>query len=122
MDVLTILGSGSELNGTLSVEGTVQIEGKFTGKINTTGGVVITAGAKVKADINAATVLIEGQVEGVIRATTLIELRASARMIGTLAAPELAIARGATFVGSCEMKPAGGSNRRPEAMSGESRV
>ena len=124
VDAFTVLGKGSELDGTLSVEETVRIEGKFTGRITTTGSVVVSPGARVKADIHAGTVLIEGEVEGTVRATSLIELKPPARMIGTLASPDLSIERGVVFVGTCEMKPAGGPvmTRKAEPMIGQQPV
>src|SRR6185436_5840618 len=69
-----LLGKGSEFEGKLTFEGQVRIDGKFTGQISTKDTLVIGDGAKVTAEILAGTVIINGTVEGNIKATQLIEL------------------------------------------------
>ena len=74
----TLLGKGSEFEGKLTFEGQVRIDGKFTGQIFTKDTLVIGDGARVNAEINAGTVIINGTVEGNITATQLIELTSRA--------------------------------------------
>lgn len=102
-----LLGKGSEFEGKLTFEGQVRIDGKFTGQIQTKDTLVIGDGAKVVAEINAGTVVINGQVEGNIRATTLIEIHQPARVKGNLEAPALSMDRGVLFDGSVKMAEIG---------------
>ena len=67
-EVHTLLGKGSEFEGKLTFEGQVRIDGKFNGQIITKDVLVIGDGARVKAEINAGTVIINGTVEGNVRA------------------------------------------------------
>jgi cytoskeletal protein CcmA (bactofilin family) len=67
-DIHTLIGKGSEFDGKLSFEGQVRIDGKFTGQIHTKDVLVIGEGARVQAEITAGTVIINGIVEGNIRA------------------------------------------------------
>src|SRR6188472_2435554 len=90
-EVHTLLGKGSEFEGKLTFEGQVRIDGKFTGQIMTKDTLVIGDGAKVQAEINAGTVIINGNVEGNIRATTLIEVHQPARVKGNLECPSLSM-------------------------------
>src|SRR6476469_959159 len=88
-EVHTLLGKGSEFEGKLTFEGQVRIDGKFSGQIFTKDVLVIGDGAKVNAEVNAGTVIVNGVVEGDIRATQTIELHQPARVKGNLEAPSL---------------------------------
>ena len=68
-EVHTLLGKGSEFEGKLTFEGQVRIDGKFSGQIFTKDTLVIGDGAKVNAEIQAGTVIVNGTVEGNIKAT-----------------------------------------------------
>lgn len=116
-DVHTLLGKGSEFEGKLTFEGQVRIDGKFSGQIFTKDTLVIGDGAKVNAEINAGTVIVNGQVEGNIRATQLIELHQPGRIKGNLEAPTLAIDRGVIFEGSCKMENLKPTNSPPVQLT-----
>lgn len=106
-EVHTLLGKGSEFEGKLTFEGQVRIDGKFNGQIFTKDVLVIGEGARVTAEITAGTVIINGTVEGNIRATQLIELHQPGRVKGTLETPALSMDRGVIFEGSCKMENLG---------------
>ena len=106
-EVHTILGKGSEFEGKLTFEGQVRIDGKFSGQVFTKDSLVIGEGAKVNAEINAGTVIVNGVVEGNIRATQLIELHQPGRVKGNLEAPSVSMDRGVIFEGSCKMENLG---------------
>jgi cytoskeletal protein CcmA (bactofilin family) len=103
-EVHTLLGKGSEFEGKLTFEGQVRIDGKFSGQIFTKDTLVIGEGARVNAEINAGTVIINGVVEGNVRATQLIELHPPGRMKGNLEAPSLSMDKGVIFEGTCKME------------------
>src|SRR5512132_309394 len=96
-EVHTLLGKGSEFEGKLTFEGQVRIDGKFSGQIFTKDVLVIGDGAKVNAEINAGTVIVNGVVEGNIRATGTIELHQPARVKGNIETPSLAMDKGVLF-------------------------
>src|SRR5687768_18243793 len=86
-EVHTLLGKGSEFDGKLTFEGQVRIDGKFTGQIHTKDVLVVGEGAKVMAEINAGTVIVNGIVEGNIRATQMVELHQPGRVKGSIETP-----------------------------------
>jgi len=102
-----LLGKGSEFEGKLTFEGQVRIDGKFTGQIFTKDTLVIGDGAKVSAEISAGTVIVNGIVEGNIRASQMIELHQPGRIKGNLETPSLSMDRGVIFEGSCKMESLG---------------
>ena len=109
----TKLGRGVKLEGKLSFSGTVRIEATFEGSIVTDGVLVVGDGAKVKAEITAGTVVVEGEVNGDVVASAAVEVKASGRLRGDVETPTFAIERGALFEGSSR-RPGGtaSSDRR----------
>lgn len=99
----TLLGKGSEFDGKLSFEGQVRIDGKYTGQIHTKDVLVVGESARVNAEINAGTVIINGQVEGIIRASQLVELHPPARVKGTIETPAMSMEKGVIFEGQTKM-------------------
>ena len=107
------LGKGSTFEGKLTFEGKVQIDGNFVGEIFSTDTLVIGEGADVRAEIDVGTAVVHGKMEGHIRATDCIELRAPGEMRGNIEAPQLEVERGVLFQGNCKMTDAPAS--RPPA-------
>ena len=116
-DVHTLLGKGSEFEGKLTFEGQVRIDGKFSGQIFTKDTLVIGEGARVNAEINAGTVIINGQVEGNIKATGMVELHPPARVKGSIETPALSMDKGVIFEGSCKMESTKGGTITPTPLS-----
>ena len=106
-EVHTLLGKGSEFEGKLTFEGQVRIDGKFSGQIFTKDTLVVGDGARINAEINAGTVIVNGVVEGNIRATQLIEVHQPGRIKGNLETPSLQMDKGVIFEGSCKMENLG---------------
>ena len=102
-DVHTILGPESSFEGKLIFEGTVRIDGTFKGEIETPNILVVGQGAKVKATVKVGSIIVNGEVEGDIIATGSVELNAPAIIRGNITTPDLTVAKGVLFEGSCHM-------------------
>lgn len=111
-----LLGKGSEFEGKLTFEGTVRIDGKFSGEIHTNDVLVIGEGARVQAEISAGAVVVNGEVQGNIRAKTSIELHHPAKIRGNLETPSLSMDKGVIFEGSCKMEQLGGQTAAKPAV------
>lgn len=103
-EMTTILGRGSEFEGKLHFEGTLQIEGVYSGEINSDSTLIVGDGAKVSAEINVGTVVINGEVRGNIRAAQGVEIRGGGKMFGNIETPTLQIEKGVIFEGNCKMQ------------------
>lgn len=103
-DVHTILGPESSFEGKLVFDGTVRIDGRFKGEIQTNNVLVVGQGAHVEATITVGSVIINGDVIGDVNAKQSVEIHAPGRLRGNLSTPQLMIAKGVTFDGTCRMQ------------------
>jgi cytoskeletal protein CcmA (bactofilin family) len=106
------LDSGAKVSGKLSFEGPVRIDGQVDGEINARDSLTIGESAVVTAQIRAASIVLAGKISGDITATTRIEIRPSAKVVGNLTAPVLVVHEGATFEGHCSMASEGAREER----------
>jgi len=102
-----LLGKGSSFEGKLLFEGSVRIDGKFTGEIISTDTLIIGEGAEVKGEIAVGTLVIVGDYNGNAKASKSVELRAPAKVRGTLTTASIVIERGVFFEGNCKMETSG---------------
>ncbi len=120
-EITTLLGRGSEFEGKLTFEGTVRIDGKLSGEIFSEDVLVIGEGAQVSAEIDVGVIIVEGNVNGNIRAKRAVELHAPARVKGNIETPSLYIDKGVMFEGFSKMESAGGGlseRERPRTLEG----
>ena len=104
----SVIGESPHFKGDLSADEDLVIEGTVEGAINQ-GKCSLTLRPKgrIIADVNATRIVIEGTVEGDLRATESVRVRKGGVVTGNIAAPTVGIEEGATFNGSVEMqKPA----------------
>ena len=105
-DVHTILGPESAFEGKLVFDGTVRIDGRFKGEIKTDNVLVIGQGGRVEATINVGSIIINGEVQGDVTAKHSVEIHAPGKLRGNVTTPQLMIAKGVIFEGSCHMEEA----------------
>jgi cytoskeletal protein CcmA (bactofilin family) len=106
-EVETTLGSDTKFKGTLTFEKPLKIDGNFEGQLTTKGSLIVGKSGEVHADIQSGNVVIDGKVSGNIVAEGKLQMNPTASLIGDIKAARLAIAEGATFVGHCDVNPAG---------------
>ena len=97
----TLIGAGAELTGDFTLDGSARIDGKIGG--NVTGNLILGAGSIVTGDVQAASVLIGGEVTGNITAPEKAELTASAKVLGDIATKVIVIDEHAVFQGKIDM-------------------
>ena len=101
----TVIGADAVFKGELSFEKGVRVDGKIEGKVATKGFIAVSQGGHLQADVDAGSVIIEGEVRGNLVAADRVELRKSARLKGDITASKLLVAEGAAFVGHCHIGP-----------------
>lgn len=106
LELDTLLGRGTSFEGKLVFDGRTRIDGKLLGEVRSDGVLVLGDGADVDATVNVRVLIVRGgTLRGTIRATESIEVYSSAKVYGSLAAPEVAIEKGAVIEGSVRMGP-----------------
>jgi cytoskeletal protein CcmA (bactofilin family) len=100
------LGSGCIYEGKLTFEGRVRIDGKFTGEIFSNDTLEIGPDAELEAEIDVATVVIAGRINGNVTARGRCDLRAPAVVIGNITSPIITMDEGVRFDGEMRMSNA----------------
>jgi cytoskeletal protein CcmA (bactofilin family) len=115
------IGKSVIIKGDLSGSEDLTIEGQVEGKIELRQNILtIGPNAKIKAQVFAKAVVVQGEVSGNITATERVDIRDAGSVDGDLAAPRIAIADGAHFRGSIDMQRAG-EHRPAESKATEIR-
>jgi len=103
---LSVIGKTLVFKGELSAEEDLLIQGKVEGTIrHNASNLTIGAHGNVTADIDARSVIVQGQVTGDIRGEVAIVVEPSARVEGNLLAPQIGLKEGASFKGTVDMDP-----------------
>ena len=102
-DLTGVIDKGSEFEGTLSFEGTFRIGGVFRGHIFTNDILIIGEGARVEAEVEAGTLVINGEFTGNIRAKNRVEIHRPAVFRGNIQTPSLMVDDGVVFEGTSQM-------------------
>jgi cytoskeletal protein CcmA (bactofilin family) len=98
------IGAGLKIRGDISGDANLIIEGEAQGKIQMGAGrVTVGPNGNVNADIEAAQIIIEGVVQGNLRASDSVRLGPASRVQGSLLARRIAIDDGARLRGKVEM-------------------
>src|SRR5436190_23467040 len=101
----TTLGPDATFKGELAFDKGLRLQGKFEGRITTGGRLLVAKEARMQADVDASTVIVEGDVKGNLTANERIELKSSARYEGDLRASKLTVDEGAVFQGQVSVGP-----------------
>jgi cytoskeletal protein CcmA (bactofilin family) len=102
------IGAGLKVHGVISGNSDLIVEGETNGKIYLSGArVTVAKTGRVQADIEGLEIVVEGQVQGNLKATDRIRLGSTSNVQGTLVTPRFAIEDGARVRGKVEMLRAG---------------
>jgi cytoskeletal protein CcmA (bactofilin family) len=110
------IGKSVIIKGELSGSEDLTIEGQVEGKIELRQNVLtIGPNGKIKAQVFAKSIIVQGEVHGNVTATERVDIRDNGSVDGDLSAPRVAIADGAHFRGAIDMQRQGVKDGKPEA-------
>jgi cytoskeletal protein CcmA (bactofilin family) len=112
-DYPTVLGPDATFKGELTFEKGMKVHGRLEGKITSPGRLHVAKEAKIQADVEAGTIIVEGEVHGNLLASDRIELKQSSRYEGDLTASKLVVDEGAVFKAHVTVGPEAAKNRVP---------
>jgi cytoskeletal protein CcmA (bactofilin family) len=99
------IGKSVIIKGELSGSEDLYVDGQVEGSIELHGNrLTIGPHGQVRADVNAKAVIIQGKLEGNIRAAERAELTKSAIAVGDIATQRVAIEEGAYFKGKVDIQ------------------
>jgi cytoskeletal protein CcmA (bactofilin family) len=96
----TLIGPSMVIKGELSCSEDLYIDGQVEGAIDPKGNrLTVGPNGRVKANVNASAVVVQGKLEGSIQASDRVDLKQSAIVTGDIAAQRISIDEGAYFKG-----------------------
>ena len=95
------IGEESSFEGTYAIRGSLRIDGRFEGKSLLVDQLQIGPKGRVRTNIIATSVVVEGVIIGNITSSRRILLLSSARVLGDIKTPELIIQDGVVLEGRC---------------------
>ena len=97
-------GKNLMIKGRVSGNGNVIILGGLDGEFNLRGRVKVAQSAKIKGEVKADVISVNGSVQGSLAAKERVHLDQTARVEGQITTPKLSISEGASFDGEISMK------------------
>jgi cytoskeletal protein CcmA (bactofilin family) len=97
----TTIGEDSFFEGKFAIRGSLRIDGRFEGQALLVDQLQVGPKGKVRANIIATSVVVEGIVVGNVSASRRVLLLATARVLGDIKTPELIIQDGVILEGRC---------------------
>jgi cytoskeletal protein CcmA (bactofilin family) len=99
-----VIGRSIKISGDLRGDEDLRIEGDVTGTVELrNSSLTIGKEGRIKADVYAKIVIVEGHMEGDVYASERIVIRASAQVLGNITAPRVGLDEGSRFKGAVEM-------------------
>ncbi len=101
-----VIGPSIHIDGDLRGEEDLLIEGEVNGTVQLrSNSLTIGAQGKVRADVYAHSIYVEGLMEGDLYGTERVHIRKSAQVRGNVTSPRVSLEDGARFKGAIEMDP-----------------
>jgi cytoskeletal protein CcmA (bactofilin family) len=110
------IGQGVVIEGRITSAQDLRIDGKVDGTVELGHhGLIVGAGADIRGNLTAKSILISGAVIGNVTATERVDLQPTASVEGDISAPRLAMAHGAVVRGKIDAR----GNRMSKSGTGE---
>ena len=97
----SIISEKSFFEGRFMVKGALRVDGRFEGEALEVDQLFVGPNGRIKTNVNAINVVIEGLVIGNVKASTRVMLLPTARVLGDIRTPELIIQNGVILEGRC---------------------
>ena len=101
-----VIGPSIHIDGDVRGEEDLLIEGEVNGTVQLkNNSLTIGPNGKVRADVSANSVYVDGYMEGDLYGSERVHIRKSAQVHGNVTSPRVSLEDGAKFKGSIEMDP-----------------
>ncbi len=116
----SVLGPTLKFKGDLTADEDLLIQGEVEGSIKHSSSLTIGEGGRVKADVSAEYIAVEGRVEGDLRGSKCVKVRVTAKIDGNIVSPKVSLVEGATFNGKIDMDTDPAAVSEPQPANDES--
>lgn len=99
----TLIGKGTNFEGTINADGTIRLDGKVHGGLNIAGNLIIGEEGIVKGNIKVENAFVAGTIEGNVIATSQLHITHTAKLVGDITVKSVIIDEGALFIGNCKI-------------------
>ena len=117
LNITTLLGKGSVMDGDFASPGSVRIDGKITGNVNVEGTLVLGTSGMIHGNVKCSGIIVGGEIEGNIIAPERAELSSTSRVVGDIHTGSIIIDEKALFHGKCVMDDEGALTRDKDSFS-----
>ena len=114
----SILGPTLKFKGELTANEDLVIQGRINGSINHTSNLTIGTEGKLKADVKAEHITIEGEVDGDLEGNSSVVVKDTANVTGNIYSPTVTLHEGSKFNGRIDMS----GNAKPNVDAKEENV
>lgn len=101
--IKSLIAAGTDIRGDVLFTDGLRVDGEITGHLQARGDapslLVISEAATVRGEVRAGHIIINGQVDGPVFASELLELQPKARITGDVTYRALEMHQGATIAG-----------------------
>lgn len=112
------LGSDTSVTGKLSFAAPTRIDGKLKGEVRANDLLLIGEQGSVEGTVNAKALILEGTVRGDVVGTEWVQVHASGRLVGSVAAHRIEIAHGAKVQARMSIAPPPAPQTAPSPKRG----
>lgn len=108
-----VIGPSIRVKGDVTGDEDLTIQGEIEGKVTLTENhITVGKNGRVKADLHAKTISVEGNVQGNLVSSEKITIRKTGNVRGNLIAPRVILEDGARFKGTVDMDGTGAEKAR----------
>ena len=100
---INIIRKGTEINGDITCSGDIRIDGVLNGTLISEGKLVIGSSGIIEGEATSKNADLSGKIKGQLIVKELLQLKATANILGDINTNKLSIEPGANFTGSCNM-------------------
>lgn len=111
---LSLIGSGTVVEGKLMTEGSIRIDGTMVGDVVAKADAAIGPTGTLEGKLSAKNVSLAGKVKGTITASEKLILESKSVLQGDIIASKLVVDEGAVFDGHCKMSAEAPAKPKPQ--------
>ncbi len=102
-EIESFISPGVVIKGELISQGSIRVDGTLEGSVNIKGSLLLGEKGNVKGDIQAANMILAGQVEGTVTLTERLDITNTGVMLGDISARIITVEEGGMLQGNTKM-------------------